>query len=84
MSGSSEVVCWNACMNTFDLDLYSHPKGVFLRNGVRTHVNTKGKKSHDRKLRGGLEPATLHHARQRAHTLPIALFRPPPYNNTGP
>ena len=44
MPGSLEFVQWNACVHRLDLSLYSHPKeGVFLRKGVRTHVNSKGK-----------------------------------------
>ena len=42
MSGSLGSVRWNACVHRLDLGLYSHPK-EFLRNGVRTHVNSKGK-----------------------------------------
>ena len=37
-----ESVRWNACAHRLDLGLYSHPK-EFLGNGVRTHVDTKGK-----------------------------------------
>ena len=42
MSGSFESVRGNACVHRLDLGLYSHPK-EFLGNGVRTHVNSKGK-----------------------------------------
>ena len=42
MSGSFESVRWSACVRRLDLSLYSHPK-EFLGNGVRTHVNSKGK-----------------------------------------
>ena len=42
MSGSFESVRWNACVHRLDLGLYSHPK-EFWGNGVRTHVNSKGK-----------------------------------------
>ena len=45
MSGSFESLRWNACVHRLDLGLYSHPK-EFWGNGVRTHVNSKGKKSH--------------------------------------
>ena len=44
MSGSFESVWWNACVHRLDLGLYSHPK-EFWDNGVRAHVNSKGKKS---------------------------------------
>ena len=48
MSGSFESVrCvhrldLDLCVHRLDLDLYSHPK-EFWGNGVRTHVNSKGK-----------------------------------------
>ena len=44
MSGSLESVRWNACVHRLDLDLCSQSK-EFLENGVRTHVDSKGKKS---------------------------------------
>ena len=42
MSGSFESMQRNACVHRLDLGLYSHPK-EFVGNGVRTHVNSKGK-----------------------------------------
>ena len=42
MLGSVESVRWSACVHRLDLCLYSHPK-EFWENGVRTHVNSKGK-----------------------------------------
>ena len=42
MSGSFESVQWDVCVHRLDIDLYSHPKD-FGGNGVRTHVNSKGK-----------------------------------------
>ena len=39
MSGTFES---ERCVHRLDLGLYSHPK-EYLRNGVRTHVNSKGK-----------------------------------------
>ena len=42
MSGSFEFMRCNACERRLHLGLCSHPK-VFLRNGVRTHVNSKAK-----------------------------------------
>ena len=42
MSGSFESVQWNAYVHRPDLGLYSHPK-EFWGNGVRTHVDSKGK-----------------------------------------
>ena len=44
MSGSFESVRWNACVHRLDLGLYSDPE-EFWGIGVRTHVNSKGKKS---------------------------------------
>ena len=41
-SGSFGSVRWNACVHRLDLGLYSHPKQLW-GNGVRTHVNSKGK-----------------------------------------
>ena len=56
MSGSFESEQWNACLHRLDLGLYSHPK-EFWGNGVRTHVNSKGKIPSTREiLRGGLNP----------------------------
>ena len=42
MSGVFEFVRWNACVHRLDLGLYSYLK-EYLGNGVRTHVNSKGK-----------------------------------------
>ena len=42
MSGSFESVRWHACVHRLDLGLYSHPKELG-GNGVRTHVNSRGK-----------------------------------------
>ena len=42
MSGSFESVRWNACVHRLDLGLWFHLK-EFLGNGVRTHVNSRGK-----------------------------------------
>ena len=41
-SESFESVRWNACEHRLDLGLYSHP-AEFMGNGVRNHVNSKGK-----------------------------------------
>ena len=48
MSGSFKSLRWNACVHRLDLGLHSHPKelegwGGGRADGVRTHVNTKGK-----------------------------------------
>ena len=42
MSGSFEFVQWNAYVQRLDLSLYCHPE-EFRGNGVRNHVNSKGK-----------------------------------------
>ena len=42
MSGSFESMRWNACVHRLDLGIYSELK-EFWGNGVRTHVNSKGK-----------------------------------------
>ena len=47
----------------------------FLGNGVRTHVNSKGKIPLP-EAQTRFEPATLHHPGQRANTLPTRLFWP--------
>ena len=52
----------NSCAHRLDLGLYSHPK-EFWWNGIRTHINSKGKIPST----GRLEPATLHLAGQRIH-----------------
>ena len=70
MSGSCESAWWNACVHRLDLGLYSHPK-EFLGNGVKTHVNFKGKKNplyRKTFLQRRIEPTTLHLAGQRAPT----------------
>ena len=42
MSGSFQFVRSNPCVHRLDLGLYSHQK-EFWGNGVRSHVNSKGK-----------------------------------------
>ena len=42
MPGSLESVRWNACVHRQELGLFSHLK-EFWGNGVRAHVNSKGK-----------------------------------------
>ena len=65
-------------MHKLDLGLYSHPK-EFGGNGVRTHVNSKGKNPLYRKTfpERKIEPTTLHQAGQRAQHTTNELFRPP-------
>ena len=61
-------------MHRLDLSFYSHPK-EFLGNGIRTHVNSKGKSPVPEVQR--VEAAALHHAGQREHsTLPTELLGP--------
>ena len=82
MSGSFESVRWNACVHRLDLGLYSHPKEFFFFppwNGVRTHVNSKGKipstgKKNSPQRR--IEPTTLHQTGQRAQHTTSELLRP--------
>ena len=38
-----ESMRWNACVHILDLSLYSRLKEFIWGNGVRTHVNSKGK-----------------------------------------
>ena len=61
-----------------DLSLHSHPK-EFGRNGVRTHVNFKGKKSlyQAKFTQQRIEPTMLHQAGQWAQHTTNELFRPP-------
>ena len=58
MSGSLKSVRCNACVHRLDLGLYSHPKELW-GNGVRTHVNSKGKNG------GSQEVWTCHAASHR-------------------
>ena len=57
-----------------DLGLYSHPE-EFLGNGVRTHVNSKGKIPLPEKLlRGGWNPQHCFKQDSQPNTLPTELF----------
>ena len=75
MSWFFESVRLNTCVHRLDFGLYSHPKEL-LGYGVRTHVNSKGKKSPLPEARWRVETATLHHAGQRVQRTPTELFRP--------
>ena len=82
MSGSFESVRWNACVHRLGLGLYSHPK-EFWGNGVRTHVNCKGRggggggeESVYQRLRGGWNPRRCITQDSQPNTLPTELFRP--------
>ena len=73
MSGSFESVRWNACVQT-------RPRFIFSSevwgNGVRTHVNSKGKNPLYRGLRGGSNPHRCVTQDSEPNTLPTELFRP--------
>ena len=73
MSGYFESVQWNACVHRLDLGLYSHPK-EFWGNGVRTHVNSKGKIPSTGKilLRGGWDPRRCIKQDSQPNTLPAS------------
>ena len=58
MSGSFESVRWNVCVQRLDLSLYSHLKDCF-GNGVRSHVNSKGKIPSTGRGKGGDEVDVL-------------------------
>ena len=77
MSGSFDSLRWNVCVHILDLGLYSHPKD-FCGNGVRTHVNSKGKIPSTRTilLRGGLNPRRCIKQDNEPNALPTELFRP--------
>ena len=65
-------------MHRLDLGLYSHPK-QFLGNGVRTHVNSKEKKTLNRKkilLRGGSNPRCCIKQDSERNTLPTSYSDP--------
>ena len=76
-SGSFVSMQWNACVHRQDLSLYSHLK-EFLENGVRTHVNSKGKipSTGKNSSQRGIEPTTLHKAGQQAQYTTNKLFPP--------
>ena len=77
MTGSFESMRWNTCMHRQDLSLYSHPKD-FFGNGVRTHVNSKGKiPSTGKVLLLRLNPRRCITLDSKPNTLPFELFWPP-------
>ena len=71
MSGSFESERWNACLHRLDLSLYSHLK-EFLGNGVRIHVNSKGKIPST----GGSEDQSHNMQDSEPNTLPTEPFWP--------
>ena len=74
MSESFESVGCNACVHRLDLGLYCQPK-EFWGNGVRIHVNSKGKIL----LRGGWNPRRCIKQDSEPNTLPTELSRPGPH-----
>ena len=73
MSGSFESMRWNACVHRLDLGLFSHPKEI-LGDGVRTHVNSKGKVPSTRKIlpRGWLNPQRCFMQDNEPNILPMS------------
>ena len=88
MSGSFESMRWSACVHRLDLGLSSHPKevGVCLGffwgegggDGVRTHVNSKGKIPSTEKIlyRGGSNPRCCIKQDSEPNTLPASYSVP--------
>ena len=70
-------VRWNACVHRLDLGLYFHPK-EFWGNGVRTHVNFKGKIPSTRMIlhRGGWNPWRCIKQDSQPNTLPFSYSGP--------
>ena len=75
-AGSFESVRWNACVHKLGLFILSYER-VFLWNGIRIHVNSMGKNSLYRKLRGRSNPQRCITQDSEPNTLPTELFRPP-------
>ena len=77
MSESFESVQWNACVHRLDPSIYSHLK-EFLGNGVRTHVNSKGKIPSTRiiPLTWGSNPRSCIKQDSKPNTLPQAIAAP--------
>ena len=81
-TGSFRSVRWNACVHRLDLGLYSHPK-EFWGNGVRTHVNPKGKIPSTWKIlpRGGSNPWCCIKQDSTPNTLPMSYSSPQVWAN---
>ena len=80
MSRSFESVRWNAWVHRLHLELYFHPKAL-LGNGVRTHINSKGKNPLYRKKilpRRGSNPRHCIKQNSELNTLPTSYSAPPP------
>ena len=79
MSGSFESMRWSSCVHRLDLGLYSIPKRV-IGNGVRTHVNSKGKIGSVGWLRAVSNLQCCIMQDNECNTLPTKLFRPPAHH----
>ena len=78
-----ESMRWNASVHKLDLGLYSHPK-EFGENGIRNHVNSKGKNLLNRRLRGGSNPrCCITQDSEAQHTTDRAIAAPLPYLDPG-
>ena len=77
MSGTFESAGWNACVHRPDLGLYSHVK-EFWGNGVRIHINAKGKIPSSIKilLRGELNPQLCVKQESEPNTLLMSCSSP--------
>ena len=75
-SRSFESMWWNAFVHRLDFSLDSHRKG-FWWNGVRTHINSKGKIPCTRKIliRAGSNPWRIEQDSE-PNTLPTSYFAP--------
>ena len=82
MSGSFESTQWNVCVHRLDLGLHSHPK-EFWGNGVRTHVNSKGKIPSTGKIlpRGGWNPQRCIAQNREPNTQPTSYSGPMSFFN---
>ena len=76
-SGSFESLWWNICVHRQDLGIHSHPKELWA-NGVRTHLNSKGKIPSTGKilLRGVSKPWRCIRRDSEPNTLPMSYSAP--------
>ena len=75
VSGSLESMQWNACVHRQDLGLCSHLK-EFWGNGVRTHVNSKGKIPSTGKILKGSNPGRCFKQDSKSNILPKSYSGP--------
>ena len=80
MLGSFESVRWNVYVHRLDLGLCSHLK-EFLGNGVRTHVNSKGKIPSTGKKISSEEDRTREGASSRTASLTLPTEISGPWRN---